>query len=213
MPIDEIVFAVSCSATVTDEFELQLTKMGDKARNWMTMFQNWSTKDEIETSIRTFQSVRDEIESTFSKIEWRDDENGRENLYWKWPWLYNKIEISSKCHKTWTYVPTITHVVAFVPGTTTELLVRLTDPGVEHVHGHARSVTCVVRTISRCSWSTTVWKIYAIFLLPKYTILTSSLYKFSFSMLHIYCVAYRVCFTFIWYRRFCTCMRESIILI
>ena len=47
----------------------------------MTMFQNWSTKDEIETSIRTFQSVRDEIESTFSKIEWRDDENGRENLY------------------------------------------------------------------------------------------------------------------------------------
>ena len=55
--------------------------MGDKARNWMTMFQNWSTiKDEIETSIRTFQSVRDEIESTFSKIEWRDDENGRENL-------------------------------------------------------------------------------------------------------------------------------------
>ena len=34
----------------------------------MTMFQNWSTngKDEIETSIRTFQSVRDEIENTFS---------------------------------------------------------------------------------------------------------------------------------------------------
>ena len=80
MPIDEIVFAVSCSATVIDEFELQLTKLGDKARNWM--FQNWSTKDEIETSIRTFQSIRDEIESTFSKNEWRDDENGRENLYY-----------------------------------------------------------------------------------------------------------------------------------
>ena len=77
MPIDEIV---SCSATVTDEFELQLTKIGDKARNWMAMFQNWSTKDEIETSIRTFQSVRDEIESTFSKIEWRDDKNGREKV-------------------------------------------------------------------------------------------------------------------------------------
>ena len=48
----------------------------------MTMFQNWSTKDEIETSIRTFQSVRDEIENTFSKIEWRGhgEENGRENL-------------------------------------------------------------------------------------------------------------------------------------
>ena len=81
MLIDKIVFAVSCSVTVTDEFELQLTKMGDSARNWMTIFQNWSTKDEIETSIRTFQSVRDEIERTFSKIEWRGDENGRENLY------------------------------------------------------------------------------------------------------------------------------------
>ena len=54
MSIDEIVFAVSCSATVTDESELQLTKTGDKARTWMTMFQNLSTKDEIETSIRTF---------------------------------------------------------------------------------------------------------------------------------------------------------------
>ena len=32
------------------------------------MFQNLSTKDEIKTSIRTFQSVRDEIENTFSKI-------------------------------------------------------------------------------------------------------------------------------------------------
>ena len=46
----------------------------------MAMFQNWSTKDEIETSIRTFQSVRHEIENTFSKIEWRYVENGRENL-------------------------------------------------------------------------------------------------------------------------------------
>ena len=45
----------------------------------MTMFQNWSTKDEIETSIRTFQSVRDEIENAL-KIEWRGDENGREKL-------------------------------------------------------------------------------------------------------------------------------------
>ena len=78
MPIDEIAFAVSCSATVSDELELQLTKTDDKARNWMTMFQNWSTKDEIETSNRTFQSVRDETENTFSKIEWRGDENGRE---------------------------------------------------------------------------------------------------------------------------------------
>ena len=39
MPIDEIVFAVSCSATVTNEFELQLTKMGDKAQNWEIVFQ------------------------------------------------------------------------------------------------------------------------------------------------------------------------------
>ena len=76
MPIDEIVFAVSCSATVTDEFELQLTKTGDKARNWMT-------KDEIQKSIRTFQSVRDEIKNTFSKIELRDDENGRGNLFYE----------------------------------------------------------------------------------------------------------------------------------
>ena len=73
-------FAVSFLATVTYEFELQLTKTGDKARNWMTMFQNWSTKDEIETGIRTFQSIRDENEKKKSKIEWRDDENGRENL-------------------------------------------------------------------------------------------------------------------------------------
>ena len=80
MTIDKIVFAVSCSATVTDEFEFQLTKTDDKARNWMTVFQNWSTKDEIETCIRTLQSVRDEIENTFSKIEWRDDKNGQENL-------------------------------------------------------------------------------------------------------------------------------------
>ena len=87
MPIDEIDVAVSCSATVTDEFELQLTKTGDKARKWMTMFQNWPTKDEIETSIRTLQSVRDEIENTFSKIEWRDDENGRETYIYLFIYL------------------------------------------------------------------------------------------------------------------------------
>ena len=68
MPIDGIVIAVSCSVTATDEFELQLTKTGDKARNWMTMFKIVLTKDEIETSIRTFQSVQDEIGSTFSNI-------------------------------------------------------------------------------------------------------------------------------------------------
>ena len=38
MPVDEIVFAVSCSATVTDEFELQVTKTGTKVRNWKTRF-------------------------------------------------------------------------------------------------------------------------------------------------------------------------------
>ena len=47
----------------------------------MTMFQSWSTKVEIESSIHTLQSVRDEIENTYSKIEWRYDENGRENIY------------------------------------------------------------------------------------------------------------------------------------
>ena len=45
-------------------------------------FQNWSTKDKIETSIRTFQSVLFEIKNTFVKIEWRGDEDGRENLYY-----------------------------------------------------------------------------------------------------------------------------------
>ena len=105
MPIDEIVFAVSCSVTVTDEFELQLTKTGDKARNWMTMFQNWSTKDEIETSIRTFQSVRNEIKNYFSKIEWRDDENGRENLYYLFmqkrkvsSWTEKHNSLLNQCH-------------------------------------------------------------------------------------------------------------------
>ena len=41
MPIGETEFAVSCSATELelDEFELQLTKTGDKAQSWMTMFQ------------------------------------------------------------------------------------------------------------------------------------------------------------------------------
>ena len=59
-----------------DENRWQSTKLNDNVSNW-------STKDEIETSIRTFQSVRDEIENTSSKIEWWGDENGRENLYYK----------------------------------------------------------------------------------------------------------------------------------
>ena len=75
MPIDEIVFAVSCSATVTDEFELQLTKTGDKARNRMTMFQNWSTKDEIETSI---------AHSRVSGTNWK-------NIFWTYNCISNFI--------------------------------------------------------------------------------------------------------------------------
>ena len=65
----------------------------------MAMFQNWSTKDEIETSIRTFQSARDEIESTFSEIEWRDDENGRENLYRVVPLSHSPVR-TSPSHKS-----------------------------------------------------------------------------------------------------------------
>ena len=61
------------------------------------MFQNWSTKDEIESSTRTFQSVRDEIENTFSKIEWRDDENGRENLYYSARSDFEQILIYNSC--------------------------------------------------------------------------------------------------------------------
>ena len=78
--IDEIYFAVSCLASVTDEFELQLTKTDDKARNWMTMFQNDRRK--TKTSIRTFQSVRDEIENTFSKLSEEVIKMGWENLYY-----------------------------------------------------------------------------------------------------------------------------------
>ena len=73
-------FAVSCSATATDELNCSWRKRVTKHEIEWQCFKYWSTKDEIETTIRTFQSVRDEIESTFSKIEWRDDENGRENL-------------------------------------------------------------------------------------------------------------------------------------
>ena len=47
----------------------------------MTLCQNWSSKDEIETNIHAFQSVRDVIENTFFFIEWRSDKNGRENLH------------------------------------------------------------------------------------------------------------------------------------
>ena len=113
LPIDKIGFAVSCSAIVTDEFELQLTKTSDKARNWMTMFKNWSTKDEIETSIRTFQSVRDEIENTFFKIEWRGDDFETENCnsprlayYYTvhlWSWhskIFHMNNISWNCTKS-----------------------------------------------------------------------------------------------------------------
>ena len=38
MPVDEIVVAVSCSATVTDKFELQVTKTGAKVQNWKHIF-------------------------------------------------------------------------------------------------------------------------------------------------------------------------------
>ena len=68
MPIDEIVVAVSCSATVIDEFELQLTKMVDKARNWMTKFQNWSTKDEIETRASHSRMSGTKLKAHFLKL-------------------------------------------------------------------------------------------------------------------------------------------------
>ena len=75
------------------------------------MFQTWSTKDEIESSIRTFQSVRDEIENTVSKIEWRDDENGRENLYYK----FCRIRTSKQLCKnnTCIFYETILHNVVW----------------------------------------------------------------------------------------------------
>ena len=63
MPIDEIYFVVSCSATVTDKFKLQLTKTGDKARNWMTMCQNLSTEDEIDTNLLSNNTVKAYIQT------------------------------------------------------------------------------------------------------------------------------------------------------
>ena len=80
MLTDESDLVISCPASVTGEYELQLTKMGDKAWKWMTMFQNWSTKDKIETSIHTFHRATTESESEFLKTEWSGDENWRENL-------------------------------------------------------------------------------------------------------------------------------------
>ena len=83
MPIDEIAFAVySAQLLWPTNLNCNWQKRVTKHENCMTMFKNWSTKDEIETSIRTFQSVLDEIENTFFKIEWRGDKNGRENLYY-----------------------------------------------------------------------------------------------------------------------------------
>ena len=76
MPIDEIVFAVSCSATVTDEFEIavdengrQSTKLNDNVSKLIDHRRYWIEHSHI-------QSVRDEIDNTFSKIEWRDDKMG-----------------------------------------------------------------------------------------------------------------------------------------
>ena len=66
--MDEIDFAVSCSATVTDEFEFVFDENGWQRTNWMTMFQNWFDQRQNKTSIRTFQSVRDEIENTKNKL-------------------------------------------------------------------------------------------------------------------------------------------------
>ena len=85
--IDQIDFAVSCSAIVTDEFELLLTKTGEA--EWQCFKINRpKTKLRRALTIRTFQSVREEIENTFIIFllievhhHWRGDENGRENLH------------------------------------------------------------------------------------------------------------------------------------
>ena len=76
----------------------------------MTMFQNWSTRDEIETSIRTFQSVRDEIESTFLKIEWRGDENVRENLYYRNVANMQCIRSSGVINLVFSYLILLLHI-------------------------------------------------------------------------------------------------------
>ena len=85
--------------TVTDEFELQLTKTGDKARNWMTMFQNWSTKTKLKRAFAHSKVFGTKLTTFFSKIEWRDDENGRENLYYL---FMQKRNVSSWTEKNTT---------------------------------------------------------------------------------------------------------------
>ena len=82
MPIDEIDFAVSCSATVTDEFELQLTKARTKDEiEWKNFKTDWR-KTILKRAFAHSRVSGDEIENTFVKIEWIGDENGRENIYY-----------------------------------------------------------------------------------------------------------------------------------
>ena len=58
----------------------------------MTMFQNRSTKDEIETSIRTFQSVRDERKTHFLKLNEEMTKMGGKTYS-----RVNKGKITMKC--------------------------------------------------------------------------------------------------------------------
>ena len=67
-----------------DENGWQSTKLNDNVSKLIDQRRNW-------TSIDTFQSVRDEIENTFYKIEWRDDENVREN----WLIIYSTAHYNS----------------------------------------------------------------------------------------------------------------------
>ena len=84
MPIDEIDFAASWSATVTDEFELQYwrKRMTKHEIEWQC-FKIDRPKTKL-TQAFAHSSVREEIENTFFLfyffIGWRGDENGRENL-------------------------------------------------------------------------------------------------------------------------------------
>ena len=79
--IDEIVFAISCSAI------LWPTNLNCSWRKRVTKHEierQCFKIDRLKTKLKrafAHSSVWDEIENTFSKIEWRDDENGRENLY------------------------------------------------------------------------------------------------------------------------------------
>ena len=80
MPIDKIDFAVSCPATATDEIDLQLTKTGDQARNWMAIFQNYRPKTTLKQAFAHSRVSGTKLKALFYLDE-VVKKMGGENLY------------------------------------------------------------------------------------------------------------------------------------